>query len=335
MFLTKRQNGNWYIFYNQKNGKRTCISCKTRIKSEALKYLSEFQRQTKEESNNDIKRITLKDFTWEYLKYSEVIHSPKTNYTVKYFVKSLLKYYPSIEVGDLNQKMVLDYIQFRLRTTTPYTAKRELAYLSAMCKWGIINNYLSFNPTSGIKRPKVPEKQPLFLSKQELSTLIDTIDDDDFKDLVLFAVNTGMREGELLSLEWGQIDFKNKLILLNNRKNLTKSKKVRSIPLNEVALNIVSKRFKNRKGNIVFTYNDNPMKQLFVSHKFKKYVRKADINQDLSFHSLRHTFASWLIHNGASIYQVSKLLGHSDIKTTEIYAHLRSEDLQNTVNLLN
>ena len=55
-------------------------------------------------------------------------------------------------MGDLNQKMVLDYIQFRLRTTTPYTAKRELAYLSAMCKWGIINNYLSFNPTSGIKR---------------------------------------------------------------------------------------------------------------------------------------------------------------------------------------
>ena len=81
-------------------------------------------------------------------------------------------------------------------------------------------------------------------------------------------------------------------------------------------------------------YNDQTMSQDFLSHKFAAYIRKAKINSKLNFHSLRHTFASRLVQRGVSIYEVSKLLGHSDIKTTQIYAHLRNEDLRNAVELL-
>ena len=76
------------------------------------------------------------------------------------------------------------------------------------------------------------------------------------------------------------------------------------------------------------------MTQDFLSHKFAGYVENAGINLKLNFHSLRHTFASWLVQRGVSIYEVSKLLGHSEIKTTQIYAHLRSENLSNAVELL-
>jgi site-specific recombinase XerD len=86
---------------------------------------------------------------------------------------------------------------------------------------------------------------------------------------------------------------------------------------------------------IIFTYHYQPIKQDFISKKFKKYVIKAGLNPKLNFYSLRHTFPSWLVQRGVSIYEVSKLLGHSDIKVTEIYSHLRVEDLRNSVNLLN
>ena len=72
----------------------------------------------------------------------------------------------------------------------------------------------------------------------------------------------------------------------------------------------------------------------YISTNFKKAVRDADVIPELHFHSLRHGFASNLILKGVSIYEVSKLLGHADIKTTQIYAHLRSDDLQNAVDRL-
>jgi site-specific recombinase XerD len=100
-------------------------------------------------------------------------------------------------------------------------------------------------------------------------------------------------------------------------------------------MQILTKRELSKTGNIIFTINNEPIKQDFISKKFRKYVKKTGLNPKLSFHSLRHTFASWLIQKGVSIYSVSKLLGHSNIRVTEIYAHLRQSDLMDSVNILN
>ena len=89
------------------------------------------------------------------------------------------------------------------------------------------------------------------------------------------------------------------------------------------------------KVNYVFTIRKSPIKQNWIIQNFKKYVLKANINPKLKFHSLRHTSASWLVQRGVSIYEVSKLLGHSDIKVTEIYSDLRAEDLREAVEKLN
>ena len=99
-------------------------------------------------------------------------------------------------------------------------------------------------------------------------------------------------------------------------------------------MQILNKRETCSDGSLVFTTNNEKFNQVHVSQRFKKYVLKSKLNPSLRFHSLRHTFASWLVQKGVSIYQVSKLLGHSDIKTTQIYAHLRNEDLQGAVDLL-
>jgi len=161
------------------------------------------------------------------------------------------------------------------------------------------------------------------------------VEHQDLKDLFRFAVNTGLRQMELLNLEWRQINFKDKYLILDNSSHITKSKKIRTIPLNVVALQILTERERSKRGDLVFTLDDKRITQSFISHKFKKIVKKSGLNPKLNFHSLRHTFASWLVQKGVNIFEVSKLLGHSDIRVTEIYSHLRAEDLLNSVNRLN
>ena len=91
------------------------------------------------------------------------------------------------------------------------------------------------------------------------------------------------------------MNFKNKILTLDNRNHFTKSKKIRSIPLGIKVLQILTDRQLKSNSSIVFTYRNQPIKQDFISKKFKKYVIKANLNLKLNFHSLRHTFASWLV----------------------------------------
>ena len=135
-------------------------------------------------------------------------------------------------------------------------------------------------------------------------------------------------------MEWTQINCERKIVILDNQCHIKKGKKVRTLPLNNKSSHILEKRYKNKTSSSVFTYEGNPLSQDYLSHKFAGYVKKSELNKKLNFHSLRHTFASWLVQKGVSIYEVSKLLGHADITTTQIYAHLRSDDLRDAVERL-
>ena len=87
---------------------------------------------------------------------------------------------------------------------------------------------------------------------------------------------------------------------------------------------------------IIFFINSNGIKfnEDFISKQFKKIIRKANLNDDIHFHTLRHSFASILVQRGVSLYVVKELLGHEDIKTTQVYSHLTQVSLSNAVNLL-
>lgn len=82
----------------------------------------------------------------------------------------------------------------------------------------------------------------------------------------------------------------------------------------------------------VFTFEGRKVAEDYLSHIFTEYVRTAGITKRLHFHSLRHTHATWLVQEGAPIYEVQKLLGHSSIEMTQVYSHLQSEQLHDTVN---
>jgi integrase len=191
------------------------------------------------------------------------------------------------------------------------------------------------NPCGEAKPFKIPQKQPLFFTELEIDMLLSKVPSEDLKDLIIFAIQTGLRQMELLTLDWNQINFMGRYLILDNRQHLTKSKKVRTVPLTIKALQVLSKRQLRNSIGLIFTYKNKPITQSFITHKFKEYVLVAELNPKLNFHSLRHTFASLLVQKGVSIFQVSKLLGHSSVNVTEIYSHLRAEDLRSAIDKLN
>lgn len=330
MFLSKRSNGYYYIYFDNELGKRNKVSTNSKFKKEALEFLATFKPKTSHKNNES---LTFNSYKKEFLKYSASIHSHKTTLAYRQILNEFSKHFDNPNINEISKSMMDRHLQYKSKVSV-YTAQKHLAYLRSFFNQAINSGYLDYNPCFKLKNFKIPQKLPNYFSEVDFQKLLEVVEDIDLKDLFIISVNTGMRQKELLRLSWNQINLKSGILILDNQSNITKSKKIRTLPLNRISLYILTKRNHQSRSNLVFTYNDLPIKQDFITHKFKKYVRKAKLNDNLKFHSLRHTFASWLVQRGVSIYQVSKLLGHADIKTTEIYAHLRADDLRKSVELL-
>lgn len=197
-----------------------------------------------------------------------------------------------------------------------------MIYLRAFFNKLLLEGFIQFNPLKGTKGIKPPEKLPLFLTRKEFNELLKNVENQEMKNIFIIAVHTGLRLNELKTLTSNQIDYNNRLIYLSNRESRTKTDKVRSIPLNKEAMKAI-------KGFQGIVYSKDK-----ISKTFKSAVRQTELNPKIHFHSLRHTFASWLVQKGVSIYEVAKLLGHSSSKTTEIYAHLAPGNLRKAVELI-
>jgi len=336
MFLSKHSNGRYYIYFTNSKGKKNSKSTGTRTKKEALIYLSRFRVQYLEKQNQPFIPIALKTFFFNYLRSMEPYYTNKTMEGYKNSFKFIRNYFGDIMLNDLTTTKIEVYLSDRIRKTSIFAARKDLLTLSSALNRAVRDNYLLVSPCKGIKRIKLPERQPLFYTREDFQKLIAAIDDEDIRDLTIFTVNTGLRLMEVLTLEWSKINFNERMFLLDNQTYLTKGKRVRTIPLNETAFNILLKRYERRslEQKFIFTYKGEQIRAKWFSVFFKKFVIRSAVHPKLNFHSLRHTFASWLVQNGVSIYVISKLLGHADIKTTEIYAHLRRDDLKQAVDHL-
>jgi integrase len=178
-----------------------------------------------------------------------------------------------------------------------------------------------------------PECPAAFFSPEDFERLIGTIPERWLREAVLFAVLTGIRRGELLSLTWPQVDFSRRVLCIQNSPTFrTKSGKRRIVPLSDTAVYLLKGRRGLSGSEFVFTKNDATINGDWLTHQFKEYVRDAGLDEGLHWHSLRHSFASWLVQRGATLYQVQALLGHSSASMTEVYSHLQPDQMHETVN---
>lgn len=178
--------------------------------------------------------------------------------------------------------------------------------------------------------PKTDSIRYRYLEREEANILLSQLHDmsELWHDIALLSLNTGMRAGEIFSLRGENVNFFQKTIILN----ITKSGRQRLVPLNKAALDVMIKH-KKSPSKLIFHQISSPNTPFMkVSKIFRYAVNKCGLNTGISdnrnkvvFHTLRHTFASWLVQDGETIYVVSKLLGHGSVKVTERYAHLAPE----------
>ncbi|MHC4196901.1 MAG: site-specific integrase [Planctomycetota bacterium] len=178
-----------------------------------------------------------------------------------------------------------------------------------------------------VKLLKEPPGRLRFLSKEECQALIEVCSPH-LRPIVVTALNSGMRKGEILRLRWEQVDLKHGFILLD----ITKNGERREIPINSTLRATLEAIPHGPKSEYVFVdRNGNPFKD--VKRSFRTACRRAGIS-DFRFHDLRHTFASHLVMGGVDITTVKELLGHKTLTMTLRYAHLAPSHKVNAVRVL-
>jgi len=330
MYLSKSRSGIYYIYFRKSDGKKTRYSTHTKIKKLALKFLTTFEKdlQNRKPSNT----ITLGELRKKYLASIEVTHAKSSYRHSRKCIERLIEFISEdVNINEITKEQV-EFFILDIFKRAPHSASLHLRHLKATFNKSIDWGYLKENPFKGIKL-RIPENNPVFINKEELQLIVEQEPNQTLKQIYLFAFYTGMRRGEILNLEWQDIDMNSKLIKVKNKKGFTtKSKKERDVPINDFVLNFLF----NLNNNLSYVFNKGGGKinPTFVSKSFLSCVREAKLNDKIHFHTLRHSFASNLAQRGVNLYVIQKLLGHKSIKTTEAYSHLRNEDLVQAIKLL-
>lgn len=200
------------------------------------------------------------------------------------------------------------------------------------------------NPTRKIKMPKLNNRRERFLTPTEAERLLGDLEmvSDRLHDMSLLSLHTGMRAGEIFGLRWGDVDLDNKLIHIADPKSGEARKAFMTQAVAEALQ--ARKNGENHLEEYVFTANRGSGKGgkiLEVSNAFARAVDRLGFNdgimdprQKVTFHTLRHTFASWLALRGTPILTIKELLGHKSLAMTERYSHLLPDHKREAVSQL-
>lgn len=182
-------------------------------------------------------------------------------------------------------------------------------------------------PTTKVKKPKFDNKRVRFLSHDEAHHLLENLQkkSNETYEIALLSLHCGLRAGEVFSLTWKDVDLDHGLITLLD----TKSSKTRTVSMTADVQSFFMAKKTGGKQDLVFPDKKHGGIRKQISKTFPRTVTEAGLNdgiedrrQRVTFHTLRHTFASWLVMNGISLYDVKELLGHATLTMTERYAHL-------------
>jgi integrase len=218
------------------------------------------------------------------------------------------------------------------------TARYVLAVISQALNYAKkIGLYNGDNPIQKVKKPTGDNRRVRFLTHEEANILLKELKRRslDLHDISLLSLFCGIRAGEIFALTWGDVDLNKRLLFLRD----TKSGHNRYAYMTDQVKKMLESRQEGDNDELVFI-DRNGVKIKDVSRTFDRAVEDIGLNagitdprQKLVFHSLRHTYASWLVQSGVDLYTVQKLLGHSSLRMTERYSHLGQNNLQNAVRI--
>tara|TARA_B100000315_G_scaffold139863_1_gene128902 strand:+ start:421 stop:1515 length:1095 start_codon:yes stop_codon:yes gene_type:complete len=329
--IYKRGNVYW-IRYSAPDGKIIRESCQTASKKDAEYLLSCRRKDVREGKFVKIKEIKKYSFNELVSPYLEWAKRQKAFKSKRDMVNKLVAKFGNYPLNSFNTR-IIEKLQtdILLDGKKPATANRYLATIKHMFTKAVeweMENEETLKKVRAVKFLPEDNKRLRYLSKEECICLVDSCSPH-LKPIIITALNTGMRKGEILSLEWRKhIDLKHGFILLDK----TKNGKRREVPINSTLRNALSRIIRRIDSPYVFANGDGE-RYGDVKRSFKTALRCAGI-MDFKFHDLRHTFASQLVMAGVDLTTVKELLGHATLTMTLRYAHLAPSHKVKAVDIL-
>ncbi len=269
-------------------------------------------------------------FLSEYLDFLEIEKglSPNTIDAYRRDLSDFLDFCGSGEPNDINRTHVNGYIRkLREGNFTATTVTRKIASLRGFFKWLCASETCRNNPTLTLEQPKLPKKLPKVITFQEIDAILNQ-DIDTFHRVILeLLYGCGLRVSELVNLKTNDIDIHARYLRCTG-----KGSKERIVPIGAKAIeaieNYLSERNQLRIDNKNFLINSKFIPA--TRQEIYTFIREqgTKINKRISPHTLRHSFATHLLENGADLRVVQELLGHSDVSTTQLYTHISKKRLK-------
>ncbi len=273
----------------------------------------------------------------QYIEYLEIERGLADNTILAYRsdLYSLNEFIFNLSIDEISQisRIHLNMYIKKLRDNnyTPRSITREIATIKGFFKWLNINEYIVHNPSLAIEQPKLPKRLPKVLSMKEINTLLDSNMSKMEKTILELLYAAGLRVSELTNIQIQNIDLNTKFIRCRG-----KGSKERIVPIGQKACNSLKNYLKERNF-LIQKYNLNT-KFFFIKENGKRLSRQdvyvfiknlgKNINKEISPHTIRHSFATHLLENGADLRVVQELLGHSDVATTQLYTHISKKRLK-------
>jgi integrase len=310
----------YWIRYAGIDGRIIRESSGSRVFKDAEAFHIQRKQAVKEGKQPEIKRIvnhTFNELVQQYLIWAERQRSFRSK---RGFIKQLAEAFGNLPLRSFNSMLIEQYQTERLqRGNKPATVNRLLATLKHMFTKAVEWDMVEDETLKRVRKAKLLEennKRLRYLSKEECQNMVDCCDKH-LRPIVVTALNTGMRKGEILGLRWESVDLRHGFILLEQTKNGER----REIPINDS----MRSTFQNviRRIDVPCVFHDPATGKPYqdVKRSFKTALKRAEI-KNFHFHDLRHTFASHLVMAGVDLTTVKELLGHKTLTMTLRYAHL-------------
>ena len=319
---------NWFIDYRV-NGrrKREKIGPSKKLAETVLKKRKVEIAEGKYLNIDRVERLKFRAFAPIYLEIHAKPNKRSWQTTDAKYLKNLVPFFGERFLSEITTEMVERYKAHRKEAVSVASVNRELALLKCMFNKAITWGYANANPVRGVKLFKENNWRTRFLEKEEIGRLLSS-SPTTLRAILIVALNTGMRKGEIQNLKWRDVDFERSYITVTHSKNGEK----RFIPMNEAVKKALIGVRKHPESAYIFAGGDG---EPFNFRKaFETALRKSGI-KDFRFHDCRHTFASHLVMSGVDLNTVRELLGHKEPTMTLRYSHLSPDHKSRAVEILN
>ena len=270
----------------------------------------------------------------EYLDFLEIEKGLSQN-TIDAYRRDLgdfFDYYAELEIDKIQRTQINTYVRsLHEKEFSATSVTRKIASLRGFFKWVCANELSPVNPTLTLEQPKVPQRLPKVMTMQEINEILNQDLSKIQRVMLELLYGCGLRVSELVNLKINDYDLKGRFLECTG-----KGSKDRIVPMGNKACEAV-KDYLPERDFLVQKFNLKT-KQLLINEKGKNVTRQEvytfiheqgkKIHKAISPHTLRHSFATHLLENGADLRVVQELLGHSDVSTTQLYTHISKKRLK-------